>query len=57
MSWCWYRAFRIVESPLPVISAPRSNALADASLLIPVLIVFGHESVSVPKSLLSSFIP
>jgi len=43
------------ESPLSVVSALRSNTFADRALLISVLIVFGHESVSLPKSLLSSF--
>jgi hypothetical protein len=42
---------------LPVLSALRSNAFADCPLLISVLIVLGHESVSVPESLLSSFVP
>jgi len=45
------------EGLLPVLSALRSNAFADCPLLISVLIVLGHESVSVPESLLSSFVP
>ena len=43
------------EGLLSVLSALHSNALADASLLIAVLIELGQESVSVPKSLFSSF--
>jgi hypothetical protein len=41
---------------LPVLSALRSNAFADCSLLIAVFIVLGYESVSLPESLLSSFV-
>ena len=45
------------EGLLPVLSALRSNAFADCPLLITILVILGHQSISVPESLLSSFVP